>query len=1105
MDKQMPQHVTSLCGVPHIMSYLDDIFVISPTLDHSQKTVQNLLDALVSIGMKPNLRKTKLLYIDEEGKVDTTKSITIQNPQTHSSQSLQHNTINDKDNNNSSSSSLSSFSTSIMNEFFNNSLTNNINNNNVITNNDNDTTTICCEESLKVLGAVLTLNETIREAYFIKKATDTINIMLSSVQFRKQSFLLLARLCISNKLVHLLRTLPIRTQILRDFDEIIYTIITKVFNLPNKAMKELIFMPQQLGGLGITALSSVQLIASISLQSEMLKIPHIKHIATMYEARRIERYFSEEYKQKYQNIHNYDAIPIEITDDDEEDSISNSSQNNNKQFSIQRLLKYDMDKRKETKLFYDTHAEVTWTLHPPSLLNGTIQSLNNKRLNNLPDFPSLFFAHGIWGSTDNTAGYLPHFNVFEPVTSLHDLLERDDNIITGDPRRAEAFPQHNLWMEQMQGVYKNLLESKRKGNETQYITLLANSMDSASAAWLRAIPYNNYQRMTDDEVYRSVHYRLGSADNMFEYIKQLPESCFKNSQKFILPKEKPLQLPITQESSTSKEDYSLTTTEDTQDELYNDDDELNKISNCKKKQSNKVLACPLCGNKYTKYHCSNCQVTGPIRSARHNLVKRLLASTLTQLPSALVIVEDYAADNTEGNNHTMVPDITVTIPDITREATDLERKYLNSNSHDQGFVTFSIDLTIADIHASSSRSQHRKGQFAKAAEEEKIKHYREFNRNPNNRIKVLPFALSTVGEFAPIAKDILGFINEMATKYNMLINTETLREQIDLLLETSRAEMEKVYFEQLQRKVNATNRQRKGNNINSGGINEDIMKKIEQQKLNRIPAFWVRQLNNTTKFLNECSLNKLSSQRAEELHHKLFKWMPINEGTIQEDAKAKYIQPRMELVNPTVGLFSKLPPRNRNRKKKKRKRKINDDEDSSRGANEGSTSEESNDSFHSSDLGVLERAAYHNMIKGFREAQESFRGLLTNPKSSNQLSTADLNHSIKDDSNAQKDNNNKNKNNNNHSNNNNNHSNSNNSINNDNNNKEAEVAKQVERNINSSSSSSSDHSRTADDTDTVTELESPPMSSSSSSSSSSSFLSSSISSSSTSSLSFLSQ
>ena len=761
-----------------------------------------------------------------------------------------------------------------------------------------------------------------------------------------------------------------------------------------------------------------------------------------------------------------------------------------------------MDKRKETKLFYDTHAEVTWTLHPPSLLNGTIQSLNNKRLNNLPDFPSLFFSHGIWGSTDNTAGYLPHFNVFEPVTSLHDLLERDDNIITCDPRRAEAFPQHNLWMEQMQGVYKDLLELKRKGNETQYITLLANSMDSASAAWLRAIPYNNYQRMTDDEVSRSVHYRLGSADNMFEYIKQLPESCFKNNQKFILPKEKPLQLPITQESSTSKEDYSLTTTEDTQDELYTDDDELNKISSLKKKQSNKVIACPLCGNKYTKYHCSNCQVTGPIRSARHNLVKRLLASTLNQLPSALVIVEDYAADNTEGCNHIMVPDITVTIPDITREATELERKYLNSHSHDQGFVNFSIDLTIADIHTSSSRSQHRKGQFAKAAEEEKIKHYREFNRNPNNRIKVLPFALSTVGEFAPIAKDILGFINEMATKYNMMINTETLREQIDLLLETSRAEMEKVYFEQLQRKVNASNRQRKGNNISSGGINEDIMKKIEQQKLNRIPAFWVRQLNNTTKFLNECSLNKLSSQRAEELHHKLLKWMPINEGTMKEDAKAKYIQPRMELVNPTVALFTRLPPRNRKRKKKKRKHKASNNEDSSRGGNEGSTSEESNDSFHSSDLGVLERAAYHNMIKGFREAQESFRGLLTNPKSSNQLSRANLNPAIEDDSNSQQDNNNNN-NNNNSINNDNNNNNTNN-----NNNKETEVEKQVEGNINSSSSSSnsnSDRTKIDEDKDTETELASPPLSPPPPPPSSSSFLSSSISSSSASSLSFLSQ
>ena len=68
---------------------------------------------------------------------------------------------------------------------------------------------------------MVTLDQHLRVAYFMRKACNALNIMLSAIQLRAQSFLLVTRLCIASKLVHLLRTLPLPYTLLKDFDEVV--------------------------------------------------------------------------------------------------------------------------------------------------------------------------------------------------------------------------------------------------------------------------------------------------------------------------------------------------------------------------------------------------------------------------------------------------------------------------------------------------------------------------------------------------------------------------------------------------------------------------------------------------------------------------------------------------------------------------------------------------------------------------------------------------------------------------------------------------------------------------------------------------------------------
>ena len=673
---RIDNHFLHSCQVPTVMSYLDDIFLLSPTPEIAQSTLQWLLQKLISIGMKPNLAKTHILVHTNEGLIDSKTNIEI---------TLDH---------------------------------------------SETPVVVSASTSLKILGSLVTLDQTTRNEFFIEKAIEVLNSMFGALQLHLQNFMLVARLCISSKLVHLLRTLVVPNSILSDFDEVVKQVIVRVFNLSRTAMTELIFLPQQRGGLGLTALSSIQLISALSLYSEMLKLPHLHNIAIEY----------------------LQTLPSAVT--------------------------------------------------------------------NHCSFGDLFWHKGIDEDTAEKCGFLTLCHLFEPLTSLQNLLNVGYNDTTN---QNNTFVQHNLWMKQTEKQYSDLLKDKKVSSPDQYVTLLATSKDTSCSAWLRAVPFANYQKMTDGEFMHSIRYRLGTPDKLRSLVDSLPSHLFKNNKKHV-------------PSGAG----------------------LNAA------ETNAHLLCPLCGCTLGRYHFANCQMNGPIRTSRHTLIKRLLANAIAQIPTVSVVVEDYNLE--QSSNEHKVPDITVTINDPTRQPTELEQTLLKSNRPSTRPNSFSIDIVIKDIHASSDESKHKNGMFAEIGEEEKRRIYRSLGEKEG--IKCLPFGLSSVGELGRTAKAIIRFINEMAARSCVYINTETLVEQISLLLETSRYEMEQAYHEEVQLRVNKLSGWQNRNNT-------ALVPSIEVQgRVPKVVGFWSRQIKKTTNFLQMCNEDTISQQRRAQIEHDLFSWIP---------------------------------------------------------------------------------------------------------------------------------------------------------------------------------------------------------------------------------------
>lgn len=247
--------------------------------------------------------------------------------------------------------------------------------------------------------------------------------------------------------------------------------------------------------------------------------------------------------------------------------------------------------------------------------------------------------------------------------------------------------------------------------------------------------------MTDDEMIHSVHYRLGEPDETLEWAGKVPEAK-------------------------------------------------------RKKPDNQL--CPLCGTKMNQYHYENCQVNGPIRSARHNIIKRLLGNFFTKIPFTKIIMEDYTQKDSAAGI-ARIPDLTISIRDPVRKITYLERMSPFNLRANRSLIHFSADLIVSNIFATSNAHFHKQGKYAEAGEHSKVEAYKYHNKHAP--VKVLPFAISSVCEFAPQALSILDFIQEMGRRNNRKMDVTSIIQHISLLLETTRREMERSYLAALQRKT----------------------------------------------------------------------------------------------------------------------------------------------------------------------------------------------------------------------------------------------------------------------------------------------------------------
>jgi hypothetical protein len=383
--------------------------------------------------------------------------------------------------------------------------------------------------------------------------------------------------------------------------------------------------------------------------------------------------------------------------------------------------------------------------------------------------------------------------------------------------------QHQLWSSHLSNKHQQMLESTKHQHEEQFITIKANSIHSSSSAWLRAVPFTSMQKLSDDEVTHSLNYRLGANDICKSFVDCLPENAFKKGQQ------------------------------------------------AKVKGKIRDL-CPKCGCNMSPYYSACCQLNTATRTARHHLIKRILATTFSQIPGCKVVVEDFHVHSETGEGN-MIPDITIELHDPKRTRTAFESSYVQRERKSSQLIQFGIDLTIHDIHSTTNHDKHMKGQFAAAAEKEKAKHYREFNIASD--MYIVPFGISSVGELGPCAQSLLAFIREMGERNNLDINTASLIEQISLLCETSRAEMERVYIDDIRRLINSYSSYQHRNNYHH--LNTLIKDNLHSKHKPKSPPFWVKQFNKTKLFLDVCSEEQLGDQRRDELHQQLFTWIPTKD------------------------------------------------------------------------------------------------------------------------------------------------------------------------------------------------------------------------------------
>ena len=315
------------------------------------------------------------------------------------------------------------------------------------------------------------------------------------------------------------------------------------------------------------------------------------------------------------------------------------------------------------------------------------------------------------------------------ISELSHIITQD-NITSHSDIKVNS---HDIWLKQSQQEIDQMMIDNAMMKQSNTTLLEGLSKDNNTSKWLQTIPYFPYQKIDNETFVNSMKYRLGENDDTLDYIRNLPEIIYTKN--------------------------------------YN---------------SNQ---CPLCGNPKDEYHYSCCQATGPMRTSRHNIVKKLLAKLLNQNPNISVNIEEKIED-VKG----FIPDIVVMYLANDNTQTKLETKYkMKRNPDTPRIVKFGIDLTISEIHARNNLSLTKKGYYANLGEQKKFKHYKRFNEM--NDVKVIPFGMSSVGGLGECANDILEFIRETNPNDSIREDINKFEECSSILIESVRYKMKQVYID----------------------------------------------------------------------------------------------------------------------------------------------------------------------------------------------------------------------------------------------------------------------------------------------------------------------
>jgi hypothetical protein len=216
---------------------------------------------------------------------------------------------------------------------------------------------------------------------------------------------------------------------------------------------------------------------------------------------------------------------------------------------------------------------------------------------------------------------------------------------------------------------------------------------------------------------------------------------------------------------------------------------------------------------------SCCQFTQALRTSRHHQIKFLLAAFLQSVPGTIIKIEDWEAiknHQLEGETENpkakpaalLVPDITVSIYDPLKCETQEEKELLGKRKN-SSLIEFKIDVVVREVFAISHRKDNIEYGTANAAERDKKRKYAEYEKA--NKCVVIPFGLSSSGEFGKNAMKLIQMICKISKSKNKPILSSHFIERISLTLETMRFFMMNEYENHLCRLSSQLPSQRKGN------------------------------------------------------------------------------------------------------------------------------------------------------------------------------------------------------------------------------------------------------------------------------------------------------